>query len=69
MLSSVEAHRKGLEEGMEIAKTRINEILGIQCQNLGSAIAEVEFLRRKYTYLKQDYEDLQSELKERADWK
>jgi len=69
MFSSVEAHQKGLEAGMEIARTRINEILGIECPNLGAAMAEIEFLKRKYNYLKQDYEELQTELKERADWK
>jgi hypothetical protein len=69
MLSSVESHRKGLEAGMDIAKVRLNEILEVECPNLGSALAEVEFLKRKYKYLKQDYDDLQLELKERADWK
>jgi hypothetical protein len=57
MYTPLEAHAKGLDEGMSIAVKMINEALGIQVQTLGQAIAEVEMLKRQLDRTKQAIAD------------
>ena len=59
MYTPLEAHAKGLDEGMGVAVKMLNETLGIQAPTLGQAIAHVEMMQRQLNRLK----------KELADWK
>lgn len=52
MYSPIEAHQRGLDEGMEVALTMLNETLGINAESLGQAIAHVEIMRRQLERLK-----------------
>lgn len=63
MISSIEAHQKGLDAGMSIALDQLNEALGMKCANLGIAIAEVTFLKRKLNRIETDIKE------SRTDWK
>lgn len=57
MYTPLEAHAKGLDEGMGIALKMINEALGTQAQTLGQAIAEVEMMKRRLDRTKQELAD------------
>lgn len=59
MYTVIEAHAKGLDEGMNIALKMLNETLHIQATSLGQAIGHVEMMRRQLDRMK----------KEVADWK
>lgn len=59
MYTVIEAHAKGLDEGMNIALKMLNEALHIHATNLGQAIGHVEMMRRQLDRMK----------KEVADWK
>lgn len=59
MYTPLEAHAKGLDEGMGIALKMLNETLGIQAATLGQAVGHVEMMQRQLNRWK----------KEIADWK
>lgn len=59
MYTTLEAHAKGLDQGMDIALKMLNETLKIEAATLGQAIGHVEIMRRQLDRMK----------KEVADWK
>jgi cell division protein FtsB len=56
MYMTKDIHRRGLDEGMEIALRMINETLETHCNHLGEAIAHVDTVNRQRKWLKQDLE-------------
>jgi len=64
MLSPIQAHQKGLDEGMEIALKMINEALGTQAKDLGQAIAHIEIMNRRLKYLREDYDAILQDIKQ-----
>jgi cell division protein FtsB len=58
MYMTKDIHRRGLDEGMEIALRMINETLETHCNHLGEAIAHVDTINRQRKWLKQDLETM-----------
>ena len=54
MLSPIEAHQRGLDEGMGIALHMINDALKINAESLGQAVAHIEIMRRQLDRLKSE---------------
>jgi len=60
MYMTKDIHRRGLDEGMEIALRMLNETLQINCEHLGDAIAHVNVLNNQRRWLKQDLEEIRN---------
>ena len=70
MITAIEAHYRGLEEGKGIALLMLNAALDIQAENIGQAINPVMVLRNQLAKAKQDYESMKFDNQPSyADWK